>query len=180
MNAFCYFQRLAGSYGASSRTAGSLVQSRAPSYAGSPTMKWTPEHPAVRHGSPVQSYRWRKEQSHLPHTLPVIPRSSGPDSSPPVAAHKVEADSTDFRGHPCSKCGKVYSSSGGLSVHMQFHTGRFSYWCETCQKGFTCKGNYDYHMAKHEGRDFPCDRCQKRFQSKQTLQKHVNKEHLNQ
>ncbi len=177
MNPFCLFQRPAGNYGATRSPVGSMVQSSATERA-IPAMTWTPEHPAVRHGSPVQSYRWRREQSHLPHTLPVQPRPGAPDSSPPVPQN-AEADSADFRGHPCSKCGKVYSSSGGLSVHMQFHTGRFSYWCEKCQKGFTCKGNYDYHMAKHEGRDFPCDRCQKRFQSKQTLQKHVNKEHIN-
>ena len=80
-------------------------------------------------------------------------------------------------GLSCKICGKSYRGSSGLNVHMQFHTGKFSHWCAQCQKPFTCKGNYDYHMAKHEGRDFPCDRCTKRFQSKQNLHRHQRKDH---
>ncbi len=72
----------------------------------------------------------------------------------------------------CTKCPKTFVGKDGLRRHMQQHTGRFSYWCDQCQRGFTVKCNYTGHMAKHEGRTFPCDLCDKRFQSLRGFQKH--------
>ncbi len=143
-----------------------------------------------RHSGPVLDYRWKREQMplHQPASMALeprgagytqmVPRPGGVGFTPPTrGSRQIEPDSTNSKGFPCKKCGKVYSSHSGLHVHMQFHSGRFSYWCESCQKGFTCKGNYDYHMAKHSGIDFPCNRCTKRFQSQKGLRSHMIKEH---
>ena len=70
----------------------------------------------------------------------------------------------------CTKCDKAFKDKSGLFRHNQGHTGVYSYFCEICKRGFTCKSNFDNHMAKHEGRFFPCDRCDKRFSSKSSLQ----------
>ncbi len=79
--------------------------------------------------------------------------------------------------HKCPECSKCFRGNSGLRLHMQSHTGQFSFWCDECQRGFSVKGNYKHHMAKHEGRTFPCDLCNKRFQSKLGLQKHQQKLH---
>ena len=77
----------------------------------------------------------------------------------------------------CPRCEKTFKGKTGLSQHYQGHTGKFSYWCEMCEKGFVVKGHYSDHMAKHEGKTFPCNYCEKRFQTNNSLMKH-SKEHI--
>ncbi len=77
----------------------------------------------------------------------------------------------------CQICMKTFAGHSGLRQHMQFHTGRFDYWCEVCRKGFTCKSNFDRHNVKHEGVDFPCNRCSKRFKTQFSLKKHLLSDH---
>ncbi len=101
-----------------------------------------------------------------------IPRSPVISTSPrgKSSAAKVEIpDGCDFS---CDRCSKTFKTSAGLNMHMQQHTGKWSFWCEPCQRGFTVKCNYTAHLAKHEGRTFPCDLCPKRFGTKFGLKQH--------
>ena len=92
---------------------------------------------------------------------------------------------SDFRGeniysmfnpvtkrYQCPRCEKTYSGKGGLGQHYQRHIGSYKYWCDRCEKGFEVKCHYEAHMAKHEGRTFPCGLCDKRFQTKRSLNSH--------
>ncbi len=125
--------------------------------------------------------------SSLPaHHFPTAPRVQPSTSSSMVSStstlqgpsyRRASPKTSSSLGLQCEICHRSYNSAMGLKVHMQKHTGKFSYFCGLCQKGFTCKGNYDYHMAKHTGVDFPCNRCTKRFKSQQGLQSHISKEH---
>ena len=84
---------------------------------------------------------------------------------------------------------------------MQYHTGKFSYYCDTCGQGFADAGYYKEHMDKHRGvryacniclksfarervyqscmsvhtgmYNFKCDVCEKEFNLKSSLQKHI-------
>ena len=54
-------------------------------------------------------------------------------------------------GHECSTCGKAFSQSGHLAVHMRVHSGERPYECSTCGKAFSRSGNLAVHMRVHSG-----------------------------
>ncbi len=91
-----------------------------------------------------------------------------------IDKHDANPKSTEYR---CAECDKVYSTPCGLRNHMQKHTGQFRYWCGECQKGFPYKSDYQRHMDKHEGISYPCQKCEKRFDTPYRLKGHYQKAH---
>ena len=54
-------------------------------------------------------------------------------------------------GHECSTCGKAFSQSGHLAVHMRVHSGERPYECSTCGKACSESGSLAVHMRVHSG-----------------------------
>ena len=57
---------------------------------------------------------------------------------------------------------------------MQFHTGKFSYFCDICQKGFNHVTNFTNHKRAHEGIKYHCQYCSKPFAKKIGLDYHLS------
>ncbi|XP_028968105.1 zinc finger protein 544-like [Galendromus occidentalis] len=49
----------------------------------------------------------------------------------------------------CSICGKDFSTTWHMRVHMRGHTNERPYPCTICEKAFTQKGNLKAHMQRH-------------------------------
>ena len=77
----------------------------------------------------------------------------------------MKSDFVSSSDRHCESCDKRFASPSGWKLHMQKHTGQWAFWCDKCWKGFSVRCNYEAHTAKHEGRTFPCDLCDKSFQS---------------
>uniref|UniRef100_A0A182PN80 Transcription factor grauzone n=1 Tax=Anopheles epiroticus TaxID=199890 RepID=A0A182PN80_9DIPT len=78
----------------------------------------------------------------------------------------------------CQICHKVLSSIQSLKVHMvQMHSDDGKYICDTCGKVFRTKPAMDRHINEHLGLDVvqrvQCEYCQKWFNGKYNLSKHV-------
>ena len=74
----------------------------------------------------------------------------------------------------CPRCNKQYSSRSAVNIHMQNHTGKFTYYCEKCKKGYNYKTNYDVHMDKHAGIRYQCEFCTKSFAKTQDRDNHMS------
>ena len=72
----------------------------------------------------------------------------------------------------CTRCDKTFTAAGILKIHMQKHTGQFTYFCEMCQKGFGGSTHLQIHMRSHEGKKYFCEFCGKSFVNKQNLEHH--------
>ena len=74
----------------------------------------------------------------------------------------------------CPTCSRQFTAKRSLNIHMEMHTGKFTYFCEICQKGFSGSTNYKIHMRSHEGLRYYCSYCGKSFASKQSLDYHLS------
>ncbi|XP_048488179.1 zinc finger protein 846 [Plutella xylostella] len=81
------------------------------------------------------------------------------------------------RAFSCEKCGKSYSTPGGLRVHMRFEHGNAKHHiCDFCGKRFTAPSYLKVHMIKHTGeKNFTCDICGNKFVSKEALLYHTRR-----
>ncbi|CAB3236630.1 unnamed protein product [Arctia plantaginis] len=77
----------------------------------------------------------------------------------------------------CDKCGKGYSTPGGLRVHHRFvHGNAKPHVCKFCNKQFTAPSYLKVHMVKHTGeKNFKCDICTRKFVSKEALLYHTRR-----
>ncbi|KAM4057088.1 C2H2 transcription factor (TFIIIA) [Hirsutella rhossiliensis] len=83
---------------------------------------------------------------------------------------------------PYEGCDKDYIEDKHLKQHVKaVHTHERKYVCqrEGCGKSFVTGTRLNRHQAVHEGADrFRCSDCGQSFRKKETLHKHVRKEHL--
>ncbi|XP_049882255.1 zinc finger protein 664-like [Pectinophora gossypiella] len=93
-----------------------------------------------------------------------------------------QIDRHPFRGkiqktYFCEKCGKGYSTTGGLRVHERFvHGNAKPHVCEHCGKKFTAPSYLKIHMVKHTGeKKFKCSICNNNFVSKEALLYHTRR-----
>jgi DNA-directed RNA polymerase subunit RPC12/RpoP len=76
--------------------------------------------------------------------------------------------------HECSTCGKAFSTSGHLAVHMRVHSGERPYKCSTCGKAFSQASQLAVHMRVHSGeRPYECSTCGKAFSRSSSLAVHM-------
>ncbi|KAI0229284.1 hypothetical protein LSAT2_020302 [Lamellibrachia satsuma] len=85
----------------------------------------------------------------------------------------VSEISLPTRRYKCHKCGKPFSTIGGLRSHEDMHRGQYRYRCQYCMQGFPSTTNLRRHLTKHTGvREFQCAQCSKAFSSLGDLKRH--------
>ena len=61
-----------------------------------------------------------------------------------------------------------------LTRHMNFHLGRFKFYCDQCKKGFVDSRDYKVHMNKHAGIMYHCTMCTKSFMNERSREYHMS------
>ena len=74
----------------------------------------------------------------------------------------------------CDVCKKMFSDPSKLKMHMRKHTGERPYICESCGCAFGHRSGLIRHIKfiHTKQKDFKCSFCEKRFVTKQTLDRH--------
>ena len=76
----------------------------------------------------------------------------------------------------CSHCGKTFQFPKQLSIHEGSHTDSLAgkYICPTggCSKVFLSKQGLEAHRKIHEAKEYPCDLCDKTFQTEVRRKQH--------
>ncbi|KAF5299422.1 hypothetical protein FQA39_LY11568 [Lamprigera yunnana] len=74
----------------------------------------------------------------------------------------------------CMICGKAYTRSGCLAMHLRTHNEIYPYLCSVCGKSFKIKQYLIVHSKTHtQERPFNCQHCNKSFTQKSNLVEHL-------
>lgn len=97
---------------------------------------------------------------------------SGEELSDSMAGSASAADNPVW----CVVCGRNFSNSQSLRIHMRTHTGSRPYRCSQSDCGATFRqlSHLNAHQLTHSSsRPFRCDLCQSRFKCAGSLQRHL-------
>ncbi|XP_059616333.1 zinc finger protein 660-like [Phlebotomus argentipes] len=77
------------------------------------------------------------------------------------------------RSLKCKFCQVEYSCQGNLMRHIRVvHEKRRAHVCNTCGKTFSQSNNLKLHMLVHQDTKFDCDLCEKSFKNPRSLRNH--------
>uniref|UniRef100_A0A4W5R4B8 C2H2-type domain-containing protein n=1 Tax=Hucho hucho TaxID=62062 RepID=A0A4W5R4B8_9TELE len=89
--------------------------------------------------------------------------------------------------HPCSDCGRTFSTARYLTKHKRIHSGIKPFCCPHCDKRYTrsdqlkvhimtfsAEETLREHMQLHKGeKPFHCLQCEKRYSTSDELKEHM-------
>ena len=73
-------------------------------------------------------------------------------SDPAANQEKVKGKSTSkgkMTNFKCNKCDTVFRTSSGHTLHSQYSTMNYYYFCDECKENFVAKRYYEQHMRVH-------------------------------
>ncbi|ODM91010.1 putative zinc finger protein [Orchesella cincta] len=73
----------------------------------------------------------------------------------------------------CQLCPKTFSTNQGLKAHLICHSNERPFVCGQCNKRFKTRGSLQRHLNKRGERKFKCNECDKGFTTKNNLKTHM-------
>ncbi|KAJ3628851.1 hypothetical protein MTP99_013289 [Tenebrio molitor] len=121
------------------------------------------------------NFHMKVHNSKLPFICPVCDRGF-------MRKEYLEAHVNNHNGvknFACSVCHKKFVSQKNLDSHLKYHDGTAkTKTCNVCGKVMTT--GFEEHLRIHNDlREFECDQCDNRFNTKGTLAKHKKRKHVN-
>ncbi|CAH1954160.1 unnamed protein product [Acanthoscelides obtectus] len=84
-----------------------------------------------------------------------------------------------IKNYNCTICDKKFVSQKNLDAHLKYHDGTLvKHTCNICEKKVTT--GFEEHLRIHSNlKEYECQYCDMRFNTKGTLRKHIVKKHPN-
>jgi len=73
----------------------------------------------------------------------------------------------------CADCSKSFCTEADLKRHVAVHLDNKPFKCDKCQKTFTCKSSLNVHRRNHGEKKFACSYCNMHFHVPTDLSRHV-------